>query len=179
MCQRRAGPSSHEAVHPTCWGFLNSKGAKFEIASRQACLSKARFAAAARMPCHVINIVWSGSLRKSHKVLPPPEPEPLTPGLQSISQENLRASCHPALTSVVPCGHLPQLALFTSSQKPAATNDPHSFAMRVPPAERSVYDLTTPARSCRIAHLSSQACGGLLPWRGNPSRAQTVAGAHY
>eukprot|EP00955_Chlamydomonas_euryale_P011695 125800-Chlamydomonas_euryale.AAC.2 len=44
----------------------------FLRASRQACLSKAHSAAAARISGQWINLVWPGNLRKFRKVVSPP-----------------------------------------------------------------------------------------------------------
>eukprot|EP00955_Chlamydomonas_euryale_P055269 356081-Chlamydomonas_euryale.AAC.3 len=47
-----------------------------------------------------------------------------------------------------------------NNQKPAAASDPHPFAIRAPSTEGSVHEPSTPAMTCHIVHVQSQACGG-------------------
>eukprot|EP00955_Chlamydomonas_euryale_P086290 364201-Chlamydomonas_euryale.AAC.25 len=68
----------------TCQASFNSKGASFSIASRQACLSKARSAAAAPIfgPGINSNFAWLVNSRKT--VIPPPEPYSWHPNVAEL-----------------------------------------------------------------------------------------------
>eukprot|EP00955_Chlamydomonas_euryale_P118773 366559-Chlamydomonas_euryale.AAC.4 len=65
-------------------GLLKFQQNKVLIVFQQACLSKARSAAAAWISGQGINLVWPGNLRKSRKVVSPPEPSSWPPRIAGL-----------------------------------------------------------------------------------------------
>eukprot|EP00955_Chlamydomonas_euryale_P059284 357329-Chlamydomonas_euryale.AAC.12 len=102
---------------------MSSNGARSLIASRQACLSKARSTNAARISGQGIDLVWPINLRKSRRVAPPLEPSSSQPPIaQLYIPENLSCSKWPSSAT----------DLANEQSKSAAAINPHPFVIHAP-----------------------------------------------